>query len=70
VPNGPTSTELAAAVLEMFKDAKAATIGIASTPTGERDREGLAVKAAYKLIGAAVRGAQQRPRTAAASPGR
>jgi hypothetical protein len=54
----------------MFKDAKAAAIGIASTPTWERDKEGLAVKAAYELIGAAVRGVQQRPRTAAASPGR
>jgi arginase len=62
VPNGPTSVELAAAVVEMFKDPKAAAIGIASTPTGERDKEGLSVKAAYELIRAAVRGAQQRPR--------
>jgi hypothetical protein len=53
----------------MFKDPKAAAIGIASTPTGERDRQGLAVKAAYELIRAAVRGWQQRPHAAPASPG-
>jgi arginase len=62
VPNGPTSTELAAAVVEMFKDVKAAAIGIASTPTGERDKDGLSVKAAYELIRAALRGVQQRSR--------
>jgi arginase len=62
VPNGPTSLELAAAVADMFRDPKAAAIGIASTPTGERDKEGLALKAAYELIGAALRGVQQRPR--------
>jgi arginase len=70
VPNGPTSAELAGAVVDMFKDPKAAAIGIASTPTGERDQQGLAVKAAYELIRAAVRGWQQRPRPAPASPGR
>jgi arginase len=60
VPNGPTSAELAAAVAEMFRDAKAAAIGIASTPTGERDKDGLSRKAAYALIRAAVTGVQQR----------
>jgi arginase len=69
VPNGPTSTELATAVVDMFKDPKAAAIGIASTPTGERDQQGLAVKAAYELIRAAVRGWQQRSHAAPASPG-
>jgi len=68
VPNGPTSTELAAAVVDMFRDPKAAAIGIASTPTGERDQQGLAVKAAYELIRAAVRGWQQRSRPASAPP--
>jgi arginase len=60
VPNGPSSAELAAAVAELFRDAKAAAIGIASTPTGDRDEDGLSRKAAYVLIRAAVTGAQQR----------
>jgi arginase len=60
VPNGPSSAELAAAIAEMFRDAKAAAIGIASTPTGDRDKDGLSQKAAYALIRAAVTGAQER----------
>lgn len=60
VANGPTSAELAVAIAEMFKDPKAVAFGVASTPTGERDKDGLSVKAAYSLIGAAVRGAAQR----------
>jgi hypothetical protein len=52
--------ELAEAVTEMFKDPKAVAIGIASTPTGERDVEGRSRKAAYALIRAAVNGAQAR----------
>ena len=76
VPNGPTSAELAAVVLEMFADAKAAALGIASTPTGERDKDGLSVKAAYELMRAAVKGRQQRSKgvalllSAATTPGR
>ena len=62
VPGGPTSTELAAAVTEMFKDPKAVAFGVASTPTGERDKEGLSVKAAHTLIRAAVAGTQLRAR--------
>ena len=61
VPGGPTSAELAAAVTEMFRDRKASAIGIASTPTGERDKDGRSQKAAYELIRAAVAGVQQRP---------
>ena len=61
VKGGPTSAELAEAVAEMFKDPKAVAIGIASTPTGERDAEGRSRKAAYTLIQAAVRGVQARP---------
>lgn len=61
VPNGPTSVELGAAITEMFKDPKAVAFGVASTPTGERDKGGLSVKAAYELIRAAVRGAGERP---------
>jgi arginase len=60
VPGGPTSTELGAAITEMFKDPKALAFGVASTPTGERDKDGLSAKAAYELIRSAVRGVQQR----------
>jgi arginase len=60
VPGGPSSAELATAVTEMFRDPKAAAIGIASTPTGERDKDGRSQEAAYELIRAAVRGVQQR----------
>jgi len=60
VKGGPTSAELADAVAEMFKDPKAVAIGIASTPTGERDAEGRSRKAAYALIQAAVRGVRTR----------
>ncbi len=60
VKGGPTSAELADAVAEMFKDPKAVAIGIASTPTGERDAEGRSRKAAYTLVQAAVRGVRTR----------
>lgn len=60
VGGGPTSAELAAAVTEMFKDPKAVAIGIASTPTGDRDPDGRSRKAAYTLIRAALTGARQR----------
>jgi arginase len=60
VPGGPTSRELGAAITEMFKDPKAVAFGVASTPTGERDRDGVSLKAAYELIRAAVAGVQQR----------
>lgn len=60
VKGGPTSAELADAVAEMFKNPKVVAIGIASTPTGERDAEGRSRRAAYALIRAAVRGVQSR----------
>jgi arginase len=60
VPNGPTSVELGAALAEMFSNPKAAAIGIASTPTGDHDKDGRSQKAAYELIRAAVRGVQHR----------
>jgi arginase len=60
VKGGPTSAELGEAVAEIFKDPKAVAIGIASTPTGERDAEGRSRKAAYTLIQAAVHGVQSR----------
>ncbi len=60
VPNGPTSQELAAALTEMFKYEKAAGIGIASTPHGERDKDGLSLQAAYNLIQGAIKGVKMR----------
>jgi arginase len=60
VPNGPTSEELASALTEMFRYEKTAALGIASTPSGERDTDGLSLKAAYNLIEGAVLGVKQR----------
>lgn len=60
VAGGPTSRELGAAITEMFKDPKAAALGVASTPTGDRDKDGVSMKAAYEVVCAAVRGIQQR----------
>lgn len=62
VPDGPTSLELGAALELMFAYPKAAALGIASTPWGERDPEGLSRQAAYNLIDGAVRGVQARSR--------
>jgi hypothetical protein len=44
----------------MFGHPKAAAIGIASIPFGERDKEGHSLQAAYRLIKAAVEGAKSR----------
>ncbi len=60
VKGGPTSMELAAALTEMFKYEKAAAFGVASTPFGDRDKDGVSRKAAYNLIVGAVQGAAQR----------
>ena len=60
VADGPTSLELAAAISDMFKHQKAAAFGVASTPSGERDKDGLSRQAAYNLILGAVKGIQQR----------
>jgi arginase len=60
VPGGPTSLELAAALTEMFKCEKAAAFGVASTPYGDRDKDGLSRQAAYNLILGALQGVQQR----------
>jgi arginase len=56
VPEGPTSRELAAAVERMFRHPKALAIGIASLPFGPRDPDGASLKAAYRLIEAALAG--------------
>jgi amidase len=69
VPNGPTSLELGAALTQMFRHEKAAAFGVASTPSGDRDRDGRSRQAAYNLILGALKGVQQRgrpPATAAA----
>lgn len=63
VPEGPTSVELAAAVERMFKHPKAQAIGIASLPFGPRDPDGASLRAAYRLIGAALAGFAGRGRT-------
>ncbi len=60
VPGGPTSVELAAALTEIFKYEKAAALGVASTPYGERDKTGVSRQAAYNLILGAAKGVQQR----------
>lgn len=60
VPDGPTSLELAAALTEMFRYEKAAAFGVASTPTGESDREGLSRQAAYNLVLGALKGVASR----------
>jgi len=60
VPGGPTSLELAAALTDMFKYEKAAAFGVASTPYGDRDKDGLSRQAAYHLILGALKGVQSR----------
>jgi arginase len=60
VPQGPTSKELAAAIQKMFAHTKVIAIGIASLPFGPRDKEGMSLKAAYRLIEGAVRGIKKR----------
>ena len=60
VPGGPGSSELAAAITEMFRYEKAAAFGVASTPYGNRDATGVSREAAYKLILAALDGVQRR----------
>jgi arginase len=60
VPGGPTSVELAAALTEMFRHPKAAAFGVASTPSGDQDRDGRSRQAAYNLILGALKGVQQR----------
>jgi arginase len=60
VPDGPTSEELGSALKEMFRYEKAAALGIASTPYGDRDKDGLSRKAAYNLIRGAVEGVKER----------
>ncbi len=59
-PEGPSSLELAVAVRKIFTNPKAVALGMASIPFGARDKEGLSLKAAYRLVEAAVGGAKSR----------
>ena len=59
-PEGPTSHELAAALEKIFRHKKAQAIGIASMPFGDRDKEGLSLQAAYRLIEGAIKGVKKR----------
>jgi arginase len=61
VPDGPTSRELADAITLMFTEPKTLALGIASTPAGVLDAEGLSRQAALNLIQGAIRGVQARP---------
>jgi len=65
VPNGPSSRELAAALTTMFKHPKAVAFGVASTPSGDQDRDGTSRQAAYNLILGALEGVQQRSKAVA-----
>lgn len=60
VEGGPTSAELAAALTAMFAYPKVAALGVASTPWGPRDPDGVSQQAAYNLVEGAVRGVQSR----------
>lgn len=60
VSNGPSSRDLAEAVTLMFRDPKSVAIGIASTPAGPLDPEGVSRQAALNLIEGAIRGVQAR----------
>jgi arginase len=60
VPDGPTSAELGAALTQMFRYSKVAALGIASTPSGDRDPEGVSRRAAYRLIDGALEGVRRR----------
>ncbi len=60
VPDGPSSKALAAAIGVMFENPKTAALGIASTPSFNRDPDGVSRQAALNLIEGAIKGAQTR----------
>jgi hypothetical protein len=68
VPGGPTSVELAAALADMFRHPKAAAFGVASTPSGEHDRDGRSRRAAYNLILGALKGVRERSPASGPAP--
>ncbi len=56
VANGPSSRDLAKAVSLIFENPKAVALGIASTPSFNRDPNGVSRQAALNLIEGAIRG--------------
>ena len=60
VADGPSSKDLAAAISVMFENPKTVALGIASTPSFNRDRDGVSRQAALNLIEGAIKGAQAR----------
>jgi len=60
VSNGPSSKDLAAAMTLMFRNPKTVALGVASTPAGPRDPEGVSRQAALNLIEGAIKGVQSR----------
>jgi arginase len=60
VADGPTSRELADAIRFMFELPKTLALGIASTPSGTLDADGVSRRAALNLIEGAIRGVQAR----------
>ena len=60
VRDGPSSKDLAEAMTLMFSYPKSVAIGIASTPAGPLDPEGVSRQAALNLIQGAIRGVQSR----------
>ena len=68
VPGGPTSLELAAALTDMFRHPTAAAFGVASTPSGDHDRDGRSRQAAYNLILGALKGVRDRSPASGPAP--
>jgi len=60
VSNGPSSKDLAEAMTLMFAYPKSVAIGIASTPAGALDPEGVSRQAALNLIEGAIKGVHSR----------
>ena len=60
VPDGPSSVDLAAAMMLMFENPKTVALGLASTPSFNADPEGVSRQAALNLIEGAIKGAQAR----------
>lgn len=60
VPDGPSSKALANAIGVMFENPKTVALGIASTPSFNKDPDGVSRQAALNLIEGAIQGAQSR----------
>ncbi|MEQ8961064.1 MAG: hypothetical protein RLP02_24600, partial [Coleofasciculus sp. C2-GNP5-27] len=60
VEDGPSSMDLAGAIAVMFENPKTVALGIASTPAGPLDPQGVSRQAALNLIEGAMRGVRGR----------